>query len=73
MDYVILRYGSLYGERSDRRNSIYKMLDDAISKGKIQYFPNKMNRMNSWFRKGNADCELESWEKMGWVSDFKEK
>ena len=38
MDYVILRYGSLYGERSDRRNSIYKMLDDAISKGKIQYF-----------------------------------
>ena len=38
MDYVILRYGSLYGERSDRRNSIYKILDDAISKGKIQYF-----------------------------------
>ena len=37
IDYVILRYGSSYGERSDRRNSIYKMLDDAIRSGKIEY------------------------------------
>ena len=35
--YTILRYGSLYGERSDERNSVYRILRDAISNRKITY------------------------------------
>ena len=37
IDYVILRYGSLYGPRSDERNSIFKILHQAIGKKKIAY------------------------------------
>jgi len=37
LKYTCLRYGSLYGERADKRNSIYKILMQAISTGKIQY------------------------------------
>jgi UDP-glucose 4-epimerase len=37
MDYVILRYGSLYGDRADNRNSIYRMIQTAIKDGKIDY------------------------------------
>lgn len=37
IDYVILRYGSLYGDRADERNSIYKILLSALTKKKIIY------------------------------------
>ena len=30
INYVIMRYGSLYGERSDNRNSIYKIVKEAL-------------------------------------------
>ncbi len=36
--YTILRYGSLYGERADKRNSIYKLIKQALSEGKITYY-----------------------------------
>lgn len=35
LPYTILRYGSLYGPRSDERNWIYRTLKQAISEGKI--------------------------------------
>jgi UDP-glucose 4-epimerase len=35
LDYTILRYGSLYGPRSDKRNFIYKILRQALTEGKI--------------------------------------
>lgn len=35
LDYTILRYGSLYGERCDEKNWIYKMLKQALLDGKI--------------------------------------
>ena len=35
MNYTILRYGSLYGLRSNERNWIYRILKQAINKGKI--------------------------------------
>lgn len=35
LDYTILRYGSLYGPRSDDRNWIHKILKQAIIDGKI--------------------------------------
>lgn len=37
LKYTILRYGSLYGERSDDRNSIYRLIKQAITEGKITY------------------------------------
>jgi len=37
LKYTILRYGSLYGERADDRNSIYRLLKQALSQGTITY------------------------------------
>jgi len=37
LDYTCLRYGSLYGERSDERNSIYRLIKQATVEGKITY------------------------------------
>jgi UDP-glucose 4-epimerase len=37
LKYTCLRYGSLYGERANERNSIYRFLKQAIEKGKIVY------------------------------------
>lgn len=37
MEYTILRYGSLYGRRSDQRNGIYRMLHEAIQQHSITY------------------------------------
>lgn len=37
LPYTILRYGSLYGERADERNSIYKLIKQALATGKIVY------------------------------------
>lgn len=38
LPYTILRYGSLYGPRSDERNYIYSLLKEAITTGKIISF-----------------------------------
>lgn len=37
LKYTCLRYGSLYGERADDRNSIYHLIKQAITDGKITY------------------------------------
>ncbi|MCC6917231.1 NAD-dependent epimerase/dehydratase [Nitrosomonas sp.] len=37
LEYTILRYGSLYGRRSDRRNGIYRMLYEAIQNHSVTY------------------------------------
>lgn len=37
LNYTIIRYGSLYGPRSQRWNGIYGYLNQAISKGRIDY------------------------------------
>lgn len=37
LKYTILRYGTLYGERADERNSIYRLIKQAIEKRKIVY------------------------------------
>lgn len=38
LDYTILRYGSLYGPRSDSRNAIYRFVREALTDKKINYF-----------------------------------
>ncbi len=37
LDYTILRYGSLYGPRSDENNGIRKMLEQALTRGVVNY------------------------------------
>ncbi len=37
LKYTCLRYGSLYGPRADHRNSIYKLIRQALEHGKITY------------------------------------
>jgi UDP-glucose 4-epimerase len=37
LEYNILRYGSLYGRRSDKRNGIYRMLHEAVDEHSITY------------------------------------
>jgi len=37
LKYTCLRYGSLYGERADDHNSIYKIIKQALSEDKITY------------------------------------
>ena len=35
--YTILRYGSLYGRRADRRNGIWRILNAALTQGEVTY------------------------------------
>ena len=37
VDYTILRYGSLYGPRSDSTNGLYRIVRDALDRGAISY------------------------------------
>ncbi len=37
LDYTIIRYGSLYGSRSDNRNSIHRYIKEALENGEINY------------------------------------
>jgi len=37
MEYVILRYGSLYGPRSDSRNQLYRLVSEALKNRKVIY------------------------------------
>lgn len=37
LDYTVLRYGSLYGPRSDHRNGLWRIVKHAIETGKVSY------------------------------------
>lgn len=37
LNYTILRYGSLYGPRSDQRNGLWRIVKSAIETGKVKY------------------------------------
>lgn len=37
LPYTILRYGSLYGGRADKRNMVYRFLRQALTEGRIVY------------------------------------
>jgi UDP-glucose 4-epimerase len=41
LNYTILRYGTLYGPRSDMRNSLHRYLRQGLLEGKIQFFGSK--------------------------------
>lgn len=37
LKYTCLRYGSLYGPRSDEKNGVYRLIKQAVERGKITY------------------------------------
>ena len=37
LDYTILRYGSLYGTRTDNRNGVWRIIERALDTGKVSY------------------------------------
>lgn len=37
LPFTIVRYGSLYGERADERNSLYRLVQEALTSGKLTY------------------------------------
>ena len=37
LNYTILRYGTLYGNRADTKNSVYRFITHAMIEGKITY------------------------------------
>lgn len=37
LDYTILRYGSLYGPRSDERNGLWRIVKNALETGSVSY------------------------------------
>jgi UDP-glucose 4-epimerase len=41
LNYTILRFGSVYGDRSDQSNGLHKIIDQAIMRKKIIYQGNK--------------------------------
>ena len=38
LDYTVLRFGSLYGLRADKRNAIYRFIWEALTNSKISYY-----------------------------------
>ncbi len=37
LEYTVLRYGTLYGPRADKRNSLYRYLKQGLLEGRIQF------------------------------------
>jgi UDP-glucose 4-epimerase len=37
LDYTILRYGSIYGPRSDEHNGLFRIVNDAVKTGVVRY------------------------------------
>ncbi len=63
LNYVILRYGSLYGERADRRNSIHRLIEDALTKRKIIYTGSGEEKREFIHVKDGANLSVEALEK----------
>ena len=38
LDYTILRFGTLYGTRANKTNSVYRLLHEALVTGKIDFY-----------------------------------
>ena len=48
LNYVIMRYGSLYGDRVGKENSIYNLCENAIKYNKIEYYGDGSEKENSF-------------------------
>ena len=62
IEYAILRYGSLYGERANRKNSLHRMIDSAVREGKIDYFGDGSETREFIHVKDAAELSVEALE-----------
>ncbi|MBD3391289.1 MAG: NAD-dependent epimerase/dehydratase family protein [Chitinivibrionales bacterium] len=58
LEYTIVRYGSLYGTRCDMRNSLYRIIHDAITAGRIEYHGDGTERRDYIHVRDAADLTL---------------
>jgi UDP-glucose 4-epimerase len=59
LDYTILRYGSLYGPRADKRNAIYRFVREALESGRIEYFGHPTALREYIHAEDAAECSVE--------------
>ena len=59
LEYTVLRYGSLYGPRSDRRNAIYRFVREALETGRISYYGLPTALREYIHVEDAADCSVE--------------
>ena len=59
LNYTILRYGSLYGPRADRRNAIHRFVAEALETGGIAYYGAPTALREYVHVEDAADCTLE--------------
>jgi UDP-glucose 4-epimerase len=59
LKYTILRYGSLYGPRADRRNAIHRFVAEALETGGIVYYGAPTALREYVHVEDAADCTLE--------------
>jgi len=62
IEYAILRYGSLYGERANGKNSLHRMIDSAVREGKIDYFGDGSETREFIHVKDAAELSVEALE-----------
>ena len=60
MNYAILRYGSLYGDRADNRNSLHLIIENAIKHKKIDYHGDGSETREYIHVKDAADLSVEA-------------
>lgn len=58
IDYTILRYGSLYGPKSPKTNSVRQVIEQALKKRKIYYYGSKKNKRKYIYIEDATDCSL---------------
>lgn len=59
LPYTILRYGSLYGPRADKRNAIYRFVREALETGRISYYGLPTALREYVHVEDAADCSVE--------------
>jgi len=60
INYVILRYGSLYGDRADNRNSLHRIVESALKYKKIDYFGDGTETREYIHVKDAADLSVDA-------------
>ena len=59
LEYTVLRYGSLYGPRADRRNAIYRFVREALEHGRVEYFGHATALREYIHVEDAAECSVE--------------
>lgn len=59
LDFTVLRYGSLYGPRADKRNAIYRFVKEALESGIVSYMGSPQSLREYIHVEDAALCSVE--------------